>query len=465
MTLSNPSRRPRLSASGLAVLMLTGVFGTAGAQTLEPAAGPAETPAPGPSQLDAPVRMEVQESSPWYLGINQSFTRESNVLRASTSGTLPVVSDSYSLTSLLAGFDQSFGRQRVFGNAAVRTQKYSTNDQLDNTGYGVTVGLDWSTIERLSGRLSATANRTAVSPGDSPGLPANTEDSAQVEALFRLGIVTRLAFEAEFISRKVDYSLAQFASREFKQDSASLGLRYRFSDFLNVGLGVRKTKAKYPRFSVSPTTGADIADELDRNDVDLRAEWTPSPITALAARISVGKSEYLQNTSRDYSGTTGYLTWTWRPTAKLNFATTASRESGQETSVIPGVTTTGTSTGTGTGAGTADPTSARNSDTSRVTNSLGITSTFAATAKINLTAAARVDRRTLIESLLPGGGAVTSQSGSDTTQTLSVGFSWMPTRSLSLGCNVGRESRSTDSALSSEYSSNVAGCFGQFMLR
>ncbi len=462
MNVSHIPRGLRRTPCCVAAMVLLGLATSAGAQTLEPAAGPAETPPPGPTQLAAPAPADARDSVPWYLGINQDFTRESNVLRAPDNGTLPVVSDSYSLTTLLAGFDQPFGRQRIYGNAAVRSQAYKTNDQLDNTGYGINLGLDWSTIERLSGRLAVTSNRTAVSPADAPGLPSSTEDSNQIDALVRFGLVTRLAIEAEFINRKVDYSDARFAPREFTQNSASLGLRYRFSDLLSAGVGFRTTKAKYPRYGVDVTTGAAIEDELDRNDLDITAEWTPSPITSLAGRVSFGKSEYLQSASRDYNGGTGYVTWTWRPTSKLSFATTASRESGQENSLLPGASTTSEASGTGT---TTDLSNLRSSDTSRVTTSLGVATTFAATAKININAAARVDRRILVESVLPGSGPATVQSGSDTTQTLSVGFSWLPTRSITVGCNVGRESRSTDSALSSEFSSNVAGCFGQFMLR
>ena len=52
------------------------------------------------------------QNPPYYIGISQGFTHESNVLHTERGA----VGDTLSVTSLLAGVDQRIGRQRVFGN-------------------------------------------------------------------------------------------------------------------------------------------------------------------------------------------------------------------------------------------------------------------------------------------------------------------------------------------------------------
>ena len=51
----------------------------------------------------------VAETNPYYVGVSQAFTHESNVFRVATGQAES--SDTYSTTSLLAGIDQPFGRR------------------------------------------------------------------------------------------------------------------------------------------------------------------------------------------------------------------------------------------------------------------------------------------------------------------------------------------------------------------
>ena len=53
------------------------------------------------------------------------------------------------------------------------------HDQLDNTSYGLNAGLDWSTIERLSGSLGVSLNRSLANyatSGDQLQVPQNTKN-------------------------------------------------------------------------------------------------------------------------------------------------------------------------------------------------------------------------------------------------------------------------------------------------
>ena len=72
------------------------------------------------------------------------------------------------------------------------------------------------------------------------------------------------------------------------------------------------------------------------------------------------------------------------------------------------------------------------------------------TAKIQLTGKLRRDRGSFTDAL--------GNSGSDTTNIMSLAARYEPTRSVALGCNIGRERRNGGSSVAAGYTSNVAGC-------
>jgi hypothetical protein len=394
----------------------------------------------------------LAQISPFYVGAAQDFTRESNIFRA-PDGDPRKQSDTISTTSLLAGIDQPFGRQRFTADTQVNHSRYSDNDQLNNTGYGLKAALDWSTIGRLSGVLSAQADRRLASfnPGDAPlTTEKNIEDQKAFNALFRVGLVTRLSAEASIGVRERDYSSELFDYLEFDQDVATVGVRYAFSGLLTTGVGLRRTVTKYPRFRIDPGSGLFLEDRVKRNDIDLTATWVPTGASTINARISFGKAEHSQADQKDFSGVTGALDWAWRPTGKMRVNTILSRDAGDEQAfyVLDSE---------------AGPTDSE-IDTSRTSTSLRTRVNYAATAKIGLNADLRYVRRKLVDTIAVVGGAPSTVTGSDSFTGIGVGATYVPTRTVQLSCRVGRERR-TGSPLSLPYNSNSFGCAAQFVLR
>lgn len=62
---------------------------------------------------------QEQERIPYYIGVSQSFTHDSNVYRTSTNE----VSETISGTGVLLGMDQHLGRQRVFADAEAQVNR------------------------------------------------------------------------------------------------------------------------------------------------------------------------------------------------------------------------------------------------------------------------------------------------------------------------------------------------------
>jgi hypothetical protein len=371
------------------------------------------------------------EPSPYFIGATLAHARDSNIYR------LPApIGDTYTSAGLVAGLDQPIGRQRVYANANVRNNRFNERNELDNVSYGVTAGLDWSTIERLSGNVSLAVNENLANYGATLTQLAekNIEKSGQFSARVQYGLASLLSLEGTVSHRRLDYSAPAFANSELTQNAVSVGLKYRPSGALTLGTALRATRGRYP------AQGADF----DRHDVDLTSVWVATGQSTVNARLSFTKQDNSGTfTQSDFSGATGALGWTWRPTGKLNFTTSLSRDTGAESSFLQ--------LGNG-----IDPITI--GDTSRFTSTLGVTAGYEVTAKIRLGATGRYSHRDLENTLA-------ALKDTDILKSLALTASYAATRNWLLACSAGREVRRAAGLLSSPFAANTASCSAQFVLQ
>jgi hypothetical protein len=130
-----------------------------------------------------------------------------------------------------------------------------------------------------------------------------------------------------------------------------------------------------------------------------------------------------QLTERDFSGLAGTLGYVWTPASKLTFDFVARRD------ILPWQDI---------------------SATYRVDNAISVAPTWRASTRI--TVRGRLEH---VQSDFRGGSGPNGSSRSDTANTMSMGVSWLPLRSLTLGATVQDERRSSTDALS-EYHATVA---------
>jgi hypothetical protein len=385
------------------------------------------------------------EPNPYSVGVSQGFGHDSNLYRTESAP----VPDKYSITSLKAGVDQPFGRQRFYANGTVRATRYEDIVELNNTGYGVNAGLDWSTIEQLSGGINLALDKSLAQYGSSGNQPQltkkNIQTTQQINGRVQLGLVSLLSLEGTLAHRRLGYSADEYAASEYAQNSGSLGLTYRPSGLLTLGTALRHTRGEYDNVVLANGEAASFS----RNDLDLTATWLPSGLSTVNARLSFGRQTSDALTERNFSGTTGSLSWAFLPTGKLSFNTTLARDTGNESSFASAAGGLITSTG----------------DNSRLTTSLSLTAAYAATAKIKINAGLRYSRRSLVDDQFVNGVAVQSAEGVDSLKTLTLGAEYAPTRNWQLGCNTMREIRLASGGLSNSYSATTANCSAQFSLQ
>ncbi len=382
------------------------------------------------------------ETSPYYIGVSQAFSHSSNLFNSPDGQETP---DVYSTTRLLFGLDQPIGRQRIYGDAAIRADKYQDVTSLDNTGYSLNTGLDWATVEKWSGNLKVTANRSLAQYGgpNSPQITGkNVQDTQQASFTIRNALTAHVSAEGDAQHRAVKYSAPQYVNREYTQNIGGLTLRYATTNLITLGAGARVTKGNYPQALIGDQPDSvSRKDETDRRDFDLTLSWIPSGLSNITARISATKEEHSQPSFADVSGLTGQIGWIYQPTGKLTFNTSLSRDTGTETTFM---------SFTGEGSPSAV-------DNNRLTNSAALGVTYDLTAKIRVTAGGRYSKTS---------SENTTTEVDDSARGASLGVRWIPTRSLSLGCNAALDKRtSTSITAGSAYTTNTAGCSAQLTLR
>ncbi len=403
------------------------------------------------SQQSAPVRLAcaslfagsllaclpaAAETTPYYLGASARFTHHSNVTQA--GGATASSSDNVLSTSLFAGLDQPFGRQRVRADAMIDHNNYRSSSALNNISYRVSGGLDWATIERLSGNVGAYSARSLAQYAVD-GIAGSSSERTLVQTdgfstAARMGVVTRLTVEGNYAHDRTRYSgQALVISNTFNNDRDTLGasLRYQFSSALMAGLGLRYTEGDYP--------GRLTANHYKRHDIDFPFGYTPSAITSFQGRVSLTKTKYNNTSAYDLSGVTGTLTWQWQVTGKTSISTSYDRDSGREASLIR--TTVG-------GPLLLD-------DQSRVNNTLRTQVKHQLTGKVSTYAGAAYTRRSTVNT-------ISLAPGNDNLRQFTLGANWDASRAVIAGCDLSLSTRDTGLG---NYDYNSVGCQVRITLR
>lgn len=387
----------------------------------------------------APSHAQEQGSSPYFLGASQSFTRDSNILRRNGANERK---DTISSTGLRAGMDQSFGRQRAVVELDVSRNRYNTNTQYNYSGYGAKGRLDWETVERISGTLSANAERSLYRSTTYTGTERNLQTNRGIALQAVIGTVTRWSFDGALTTNRSTYSVTN--QLDVRQSGAGLGVRFRPSQALSLRTGVRHTQGSY----FSRTQPLDFT--RDDLDFDGRIELTGASL--LTTRLSASRTNYDTAGVRDFRGWTGSLGWNWRPTGKLQLDLTATRDNS---------------------VGSVNQYAQLLNDfagDTRLTNSLALRGTWELTGKLGLNGGVTFAKRTLDNSFIdPGTTGYVLGSGKDSTKTASLGLRYLPLRNVEMGCNFNFEDRDVSatgtSSISFPYTARSFGCSGQIFLR
>lgn len=388
------------------------------------------------------------ETSPYYIGVNQGFGYMSNLYSTQYNA----ISSALSTTSLVAGFDQQIGRQHFYGTANVGYNYFFNSEvrNLDNTSYGVNLGWDWQTIERLSGTVRLTANQSLVYYNIS-GTPSSTgekniQNVGEFDFTGRYGISPDIGLNIGYTYRKVDFSAETWADEEYNQNTGRVGLTFGRTSVWNLGAWYRYQRTEYPYYP-HPFPSTELGDTGSGNNFDFTIKWIPNGLSTVDARLSYSDITYDINTGRDFNGFNGSVSWTWLPTGKTKSVISFIGAPGYSSTFYAFV-----------GAPVRV-------DNSRFSRTARWDLTYLATGKTSFTAGLSATKDYLTQTIFSN-----TQDGSDFVTTASLGVSYTPTRNSQLSCNASYSNRSvSDNAerynMTYPYHAASFMCSGQLVLQ
>jgi hypothetical protein len=402
-----------------------------------------------------PAGTTAVDPNPYYVGVGQGFTHDSNVFRVPSGP-----GDIYSTTSVFGGFDQPISRQRIFGRAQVSLNRYQDETQLNNTSYDISAGADLQTIENISGNLNLGFSQHLAAPAASVGIPIAVRNVAQTEridSLLRWGGPSLLTLEGRLGYIQVDNSAPEYISSDSRETTASLGVFYKPGEFSRVGVAARFERSRTPNAVFDPVTGSFQSNTGDGRNFDLLADYVVSDRLRANGRLSYTHQTNSSIPGADLSGVTGGLDVNWQVTAKTGVHFDVSRDAGFDTNTVTGYAAVQSGTGV-----TVTPVSALY-ENNRVTDTVGLGATYAATAKISASAQLRYSRAAFISGAAATAGANTHST--DVYKTAWVGLNYAITRAWSANCNYSYENRDVSGVIAYTYAANVVSCATQFTWR
>lgn len=399
----------------------------------------------------APVTsaLAAAEASPYYFGINQAFTADTNVFRVRSGE--PAPRDLYSSTGLLGGIDQPLGRLRFGGKVAANANRFKNNKQLNNTDHDASAFLNWSSIERLSGEVQVydrkSLNRYDLSTDEGTQTGRDLLHVTGATTRARVGLVTLVTLEGGYSYEQSEHSLTSLSNRDVRTGAANVGLRLSPSDLWSLRLGVRRTDGRYPRFATT-SAGAVTVDDFTRDDVDLSATYTPTSNSTLDARISTTREDHSVQSQRDSRYVTGLIGYDWTLTGKTRMRFQFARD-------------------TGAGRADSDLSLLTESSDTQVRNALLVKAVWDATSKISVNASVNHSRRKL-DNAFSSASTTTVTTAHDRLTNVGLGVNYQAMRGLLFGCRLSHEERSVqgqDVSSTYPYDVTTGTCNLQWTLR
>ena len=409
------------------------------------------------------------QQSPWSVGGSMLLSHDSNLLRLADTqqpGPDDSRSDTVLSTALVGSLNQNIGRQRVFGNLTLRDNRFERNAKYNNQSYNGALGLDWSTINRISGNLSLSAARN-LSTFNAEGvglLPEkNLETTQAVNASVSVGLVTEYSLELGAGRRRVRNSVQdeRVLSRDVNLDTLSLGLAWRPRGAFSLTGALRQVNALFPTFRANTNTNANAnanangyeSDRYKQQQIELIAALQPSGASTLDLRLNFGDTRYLINEERNFSSVNGSLGWLWQATGKLRLTTRLARDKGQDNypSSVPFFFS-------------RIPVTLSDS---RVITTLRLQADFDVSAKVAMSSSLQHARRSLDRNTLAVANTLSlgTSNGKDATTVFTLGARWAPVRNTLVGCDASTENRRASGDLTSNLKAASLGCYGQITLQ
>lgn len=265
-----------------------------------------------------------------FAGQNVSY--DSNVFRISDQldprATIGVSSLSDTSTTTLLGFnlDIPISLQRIQAGYTWTHTRYNRFDDLNFSGGSGRLAYLFAYEDKVTGEVGVTHQKGLST---FTNIQQRIPDFVTSKVFYANGawlMTPRWRLHGVFNYSEQEHSATQRLVQDLERTSTEAGLSYVTPQANRIGGAVRVEKGRLPTDTV--ISGVSFDNSYDQVGAGFVGHWTVSGLSQLDGRVEYVKREYDQQSSRNYSGPMFALSWTYTPTGKLTFLTTASRDIG-----------------------------------------------------------------------------------------------------------------------------------------
>lgn len=255
-------------------------------------------------------------------------------------------SDWSSTTSLGVTADLPYSQQRFQVDARGFATRFDRFGDLDYNGYNARANWLWALTSAVTGEVGASQSRTLSSFANMLVRQRDLVTSRNGWANGAWLVTPSWRVHGALTATREEHSTELRRAQDLERGSAEAGLSYVNAQDNRLGVAFRTEHGRRPHsITLAPGTDGTVIDvpggqlveapggiefnnEYDQRGVGVILHWVASGHSTIDARADYIKREYDQFTARNYSGPTFTGSWTWTPTAKLTFVTTAQRDIG-----------------------------------------------------------------------------------------------------------------------------------------
>ncbi|WP_228895510.1 XrtB/PEP-CTERM-associated polysaccharide biosynthesis outer membrane protein EpsL [Pseudoduganella aquatica] len=356
-----------------------------------------------------PAAAGVSDTIHPYLAVTRSYDANLFRLDDNTPGLLGPRGDTLTQTQYGVLIDMPISRQKLTGQFKQSRVKFNHYSELDYSGKDYLADLEWHIGNHLEGHLGGLYAQTLTSFSDFHTNQRNlrVQKREYVDGAWRFHPSYRVRAAAS--SQKFTYDLPQQQFNNRTEDQVDLGFDYLPPSGSRFGLQASQLKGKYPNHRI--LGGTSIDDGYTQNELKANVYWLFSATSQFTMLAGWAERKHSFFPERDSSGLNGRASMNWSMLRKLRMQASAWREFAPVESNV-------------------------------VNNSLNkgasFSTTWDATAKINVVAAVRREKRDF--STLEG--RIAPPNLHDKSRNASLGVNYAPLQSVRLSANVFHEVRS-----------------------
>ena len=231
-----------------------------------------------------------------------------------------------STTSVGVTANVPYSQQRFQASATGWATRYDRFDDLDYNGYSARAAWLWSVTSALTGELGASQSRALSSFANLQLRQRDLVTSRNAWANAAWLATPSWRVHGAVTATRDEHSSTLRTVQDLERASAEAGLSYVTAQDNRIGVAFRNEHGERPDTAI--VNGVAFDNAYDQNGVGIIAHWVLTGHSTIDARADYVKRDYDQFTGRNYKGPTFTGSWTWTPTGKLTFVTTAMRDIG-----------------------------------------------------------------------------------------------------------------------------------------